>query len=364
MAAAASCCSALHRLSSLRAALPSVARSAVAASTSASVPSSPVAAPCLAASTSSCVTARPFSSRPPRLQQQHCQRRTSNQRNDAANSAVDNFARNRRAKAAKGSSLRTHAVSIFDGDYTDPNDLDVDGEEQPFAEGPEYDDLDDDGWSGITPEENVSLYKKWEDSALEDMAKAREDDGEGGRPYNPDDYGLQMGSGTSEADQILQQEALRQQREDDAQRKRWAENARPKTRAREIDERGRAYGRGGRKTASARVWIYPGEGMISVNRRDFVDYFPRESHRESILGPFVATRTAGFFDVRVQVEGGGLSGKAGAVRHGLARALERYNPDYRPAMKRLGYLTRDSRMVERKKVGKKKARKSPQWVRR
>lgn len=328
------------------------------------------ARPCPAASTI-IMPARPFSSRPPNpSRRQHFQRQTS-QRSDSANSAVDNFARNRRAKAARGSSLRTHAVSIFDGDYSDPNDLDVDGEEQPFAEGPEYDDLDDDGWSGITPEENVSLYKKWEDSALQQMAKAREDDvdddgGQGGRgrPYNPDDYGLQLGSGTSEADQILQQEALRQQREDDARRKRWAENARPKARTREIDERGRAYGRGGRKTASARVWIYPGEGMISVNRRDFVDFFPRESHRESILGPFVASRTAGFFDVRVQVEGGGLSGKAGAVRHGLARALERYNPDYRPAMKRLGYLTRDSRMVERKKVGRKKARKSPQWVRR
>ena len=362
---AASCCSALHRLSSLRAALPSVARPAA----SAPVSSSSVAtamAPCLAANTS-CATARPFSSRPPRRQpQQQNDQRRNNQRNDANSSAVDNFARNRRDKAARGSSLRTHAVSIFDGDYSDPNELDVDGEEQPFAEGPEYDDLDDDGWSGITPEENVSLYKKWEDSTLERMARAREDGGgdDVAPPYNPDDYGLQMGSGTSEADQVLQQEALRQQKEDDARRKRWAENARPKARTQEIDERGRAYGRGGRKTASARVWIYPGEGMISVNRRDFVEYFPRESHRESILGPFVATQTAGFFDVRVQVEGGGLSGKAGAVRHGLARALERYNPDYRPAMKRLGYLTRDSRMVERKKVGKKKARKSPQWVRR
>lgn len=213
--------------------------------------------------------------------------------------------------------------------------------------------MDDDGWS-LTPQEALAKAEKDE---IKKYGTDDEDD-------NDKEYGLQIGSGTSEEDIHLQAEALKQQREYDAQRKRWADNARPKVWTRELDDRGRAYGRGGRKTASARVWIYPGEGMISINRRDFVDYFPRESDREAILGPFVATRTAGYFDVRAHVEGGGLSGKAGAVRHGLARALERYNPEYRPAMKKLGFLTRDPRMVERKKVGKKKARKSPQWVRR
>merc|ERR1712127_811033 len=111
-------------------------------------------------------------------------------------------------------------------------------------------------------------------------------------------------------------------------------------------------------------WIQPGEGVITVNRRDFLDYFPRDSLREMILAPFVATETCGKFDVITSVEGGGLSGQAGAIRHGVARALEKYNPDYRPPMKRLGFMKRDPRMVERKKIGLKKARKAPQWVRR
>eukprot|EP00985_Skeletonema_marinoi_P034333 scaffold43725_cov153-Skeletonema_marinoi.AAC.1 len=90
----------------------------------------------------------------------------------------------------------------------------------------------------------------------------------------------------------------------------------------------------------------------------------REYHREHILGPLVASQTCGKFDVTAVVKGGGLTGQAGAIRLGLARALEKYNPDYRPPMKRHGFLTRDARMVERKKVGRVKARKSPQWVRR
>jgi small subunit ribosomal protein S9 len=132
-----------------------------------------------------------------------------------------------------------------------------------------------------------------------------------------------------------------------------------------IDDLGRSYGRGGRKTASARVHIQPGFGEIMVNRMHIDAYFIRESHRNSILEPFVATRTCGKFDLQIQVQGGGLSGQAGAVRHGVARALNAFNPDlYRPALKLLGYLTRDPRMVERKKVGLKKSRKAPQWVRR
>ena len=135
-------------------------------------------------------------------------------------------------------------------------------------------------------------------------------------------------------------------------------------RVQELDARGRAYGRGSRKTAQARVWIFPGEGNITINRKDLVDYFDRESNRELLLMPFVATGTCGMFDVKCYVQGGGLSGQAGAVRHGLARALEKYNPDFRPPLKALGFLTRDPRMVERKKYGLKKARKAPQWVKR
>jgi len=155
------------------------------------------------------------------------------------------------------------------------------------------------------------------------------------------------------------------QREEDERRKRWLEKAKPPVRYPIIDERGRAYGRGGRKTASARVWIQPGFGNVMINRKDFIEYFGRASDRELILEPLAATETLGRFDVTATVEGGGLRGQAGAIRHGLARALNHYNPEvYRPPLKRLGYLTRDPRRVERKKIGHLKARKKPQWVKR
>jgi small subunit ribosomal protein S9 len=155
------------------------------------------------------------------------------------------------------------------------------------------------------------------------------------------------------------------QDEKDAKKMRWLETAKPPVRKPIIDDRGRAYGRGGRKTAAARVWIQPGLGLVVVNRKDFVDYFDRTTDRELVLAPFTATGTCGKFDLMATVEGGGLTGQAGAIRHGLARALNHYNPDlYRPPLKRLGYLTRDPRKVERKKVGHIKARKKPQWVKR
>lgn len=145
----------------------------------------------------------------------------------------------------------------------------------------------------------------------------------------------------------------------------WVENSKPVERVSEIDEHGRSYGRGGRKTAEARVWIQAGFGEVVINHRPFTDYFDRLTDREQVLSPLVATDTCGKFDVQATVQGGGLTGQAGAIRLGLARALNAYNPDaYRPALKMLDYLTRDSRKVERKKVGHVKARKSPQWVRR
>jgi small subunit ribosomal protein S9 len=168
-----------------------------------------------------------------------------------------------------------------------------------------------------------------------------------------------------EEEMELSEEIKEIQQQQDEQKKRWLDNAKPPIRTIKIDERGRSYGRGGRKTASARVWIQPGLGNVVVNKSDFVDYFERTSDRELMLQPLAATGTCGKFDVTVTVEGGGLTGQAGAIRHGLARALNHYNPDvYRPPLKRLGYLTRDPRMVERKKVGHLKARKKPQWVKR
>lgn len=130
------------------------------------------------------------------------------------------------------------------------------------------------------------------------------------------------------------------------------------------DEKGRSYATGRRKTAAARVWVARGDGKITVNGMDFVDYFPRVSHRVHCLDPLVATQSVGAFDVWLTVEGGGLSGQAGAVRHGIAKALVRYDPLLRPFLKQYDLLKRDPRMVERKKAGQKKARKKFQWVKR
>ena len=217
--------------------------------------------------------------------------------------------------------LRTHAVSLNIGDYSDP----MAGSAS--------------SWSYVDPNDRRSTEDKEDVSTKQDMGKN---------------------------DELKLAESIRQEQEEEDQRKRrWLETAKPPIRHPIIDERGRAYGRGGRKTASARVWIQPGMGHVVVNRLDFVDYFERFSDRELILSPLAATETLGKFDVTAFVQGGGLRGQAGAVRHGLARALNAYNPDaYRPPLKRLGYLTRDPRQVERKKIGHIKARKKPQWVKR
>ncbi|MCX6383992.1 MAG: 30S ribosomal protein S9 [Actinobacteria bacterium] len=124
------------------------------------------------------------------------------------------------------------------------------------------------------------------------------------------------------------------------------------------------YATGRRKESSARVWIKPGEGKITVNDRDFKDYFPRDTLISLITEPFNLTGTLNAYDVIASIEGGGVSGQAGALRHGISRALLEVNPEYRIILKREGFLTRDSRMKERKKYGLKKARKRPQFSKR
>jgi small subunit ribosomal protein S9 len=131
-----------------------------------------------------------------------------------------------------------------------------------------------------------------------------------------------------------------------------------------IDKHGRSYATGKRKDAVARVWIKPGAGKIEVNTRDFQVYFARPVLRMLIQQPLVATSRTGQYDVTCTVSGGGLSGQAGAVRHGLSKALVHFEPDLRPALKRGGFLTRDARVVERKKYGKAKARRSFQFSKR
>ena len=124
------------------------------------------------------------------------------------------------------------------------------------------------------------------------------------------------------------------------------------------------YGTGRRKESTARVWLRPGSGKITVNRRDVESYFPRESLKMVLRQPLVVSDQATKWDVLVNVAGGGLSGQAGAVRHGIARALVAADADSRPALKKAGHLTRDSRMVERKKYGQPGARKKYQFSKR
>jgi len=131
-----------------------------------------------------------------------------------------------------------------------------------------------------------------------------------------------------------------------------------------LDSKGRAYGTGRRKDAVARVWISRGSGKTIVNGRDIVTYFARGTQRLVISQPFELSSRVGQFDVTCIVSGGGLSGQAGAVRHGISRALVNFEPGLRTTLKKAGMLTRDSRIVERKKYGRHKARKGTQWVKR
>ncbi|HVV94211.1 MAG TPA: 30S ribosomal protein S9 [Hyphomicrobiales bacterium] len=131
-----------------------------------------------------------------------------------------------------------------------------------------------------------------------------------------------------------------------------------------IDAQGRAYATGKRKDAVARVWLKPGPGRITVNDRPVEVYFARPVLRMILQQPLSVANRQGQYDIRVTVTGGGLSGQAGAVRHGLAKALTHYEPELRAALKKEGFLTRDSRVVERKKYGRRKARRSFQFSKR
>jgi small subunit ribosomal protein S9 len=140
-----------------------------------------------------------------------------------------------------------------------------------------------------------------------------------------------------------------------------AENALPEP---TIDAQGRAYATGKRKDAVARVWVKPGTGKVTVNGRDIEVFFARPTQRMIINQPFVASGRVDQYDVICTVKGGGLSGQAGAVRHGISWALTRFEPALRPTLKVGGFLTRDSRVVERKKYGRPKARRSFQFSKR
>ncbi len=124
------------------------------------------------------------------------------------------------------------------------------------------------------------------------------------------------------------------------------------------------YGTGRRKTSTARVFLRPGTGNIQVNGKTLEEYFGRETSRMIVMQPLELTQTQADFDLYITVKGGGASGQAGAIRHGITRALIEYNEDFRKPLREAGYVTRDARMVERKKVGLRKARKRPQFSKR
>jgi small subunit ribosomal protein S9 len=124
------------------------------------------------------------------------------------------------------------------------------------------------------------------------------------------------------------------------------------------------YGTGRRKKSIARVYVMPGTGKITINKRDIDDYFGEETLKTVVKQPLAATDNVDKVDIKVTVRGGGFTGQAGAIRHGLSRALLQVDPEYRPVLKKAGYLTRDPRMKERKKYGLKKARRAPQFSKR
>ncbi|MCR5651631.1 MAG: 30S ribosomal protein S9 [Lachnospiraceae bacterium] len=126
----------------------------------------------------------------------------------------------------------------------------------------------------------------------------------------------------------------------------------------------RYYGTGRRKKSVARVYLLPGDGKITINKRDIDDYFGMETLKTIVRQPLVATSAIGKYDVQVNVFGGGYTGQAGAIRHGISRALLQIDAEYRPILKKEGYLTRDPRMKERKKYGLKGARRAPQFSKR
>jgi small subunit ribosomal protein S9 len=165
--------------------------------------------------------------------------------------------------------------------------------------------------------------------------------------------------GLRDALAAAQQAAQQRQDVPPTAQQRAPEDAKPK-----LDAQGRAYATGKRKNAVARVWLQRGNGKITVNGRDLPVYFARPVLRMILNQPFVIADRMGQYDVVCSVDGGGLSGQAGAVRHGISRALINYEPGLRPVLKQQGFLTRDSRVVERKKYGKAKARRSFQFSKR
>eukprot|EP00898_Chlorokybus_atmophyticus_P003342 jgi/Chlat1/4008/Chrsp26S00297 len=165
-------------------------------------------------------------------------------------------------------------------------------------------------------------------------------------------------------DDILMEDREAEEKELRRLRERIQQEEIARRRVRVVDELGRAYATGKRKCSIARVWLSPGGGPLMVNSKGHDQYFQEVNGRADSLRPFLVTGTLGNFSMYSTVKGGGISSQAGAIRHGISKALQAFDPALRPPLKEAGFLTRDPRVVERKKPGKAKARKSFQWVKR
>ncbi|EIE22874.1 hypothetical protein COCSUDRAFT_66434 [Coccomyxa subellipsoidea C-169] len=171
-------------------------------------------------------------------------------------------------------------------------------------------------------------------------------------------------SGVPPLDELIQRDSREERREERRRMEEALQQEYASRRVRSVDHLGRAYATGMRKTSVARVWIWPGPGSLSINRRPLDMHFPQLERRADVLAPFEVTGLLGGFNVMATVKGGGVTGQAQALRHGISCALQKWDPELRPPLKAAGFLTRDSRVVERKKPGRAKARKAFQWVKR
>ena len=244
---------------------------------------------------------------------------------------------------------------------------------------------------GQTPEEQASDEKAAEEQAVEDGGdqpaeeqgpgdspeeesdQPSEPEGEGGEQPKAKDQPpgaeLEPIAIESEREETAEERARREAEEEERARREAAaeeapEEQAPREAAVKLEGDVRITATGKRKSSIARVIILPGDGKVTVNRLELDAYFPRSLHQSMARQPLVATGYDGNVDVRVNVHGGGISGQAGAVRHGIARALVEVDPELRGELKRRGYLTRDARRKERRKAGLKKARKRPQFSKR
>lgn len=231
------------------------------------------------------------------------------------------------------------------------------GQEQPYSDD-DYDDVDDFFGAGDSPATAESTQPAEPRMTREDLARAEAAANEA-EQAEFDREQFELGEGKKKGKKMHPKAVLI---DPVTGNKRDPRSPPPVVQTR--DKFGHSDAWGGRKNAKAHVWIKPGTGECFVNRQNMVDYFQAFSHRVNFIRPFEVIDKLGQFDVYAHASGGGKSGQAGAIRHGIARALNKFDPRFRPALKKAGYITRDARVVERKHYGRKKARKGFTWVKR